>query len=110
MPSGYSLAHERHRLSSRGERIGPSAGISCAVEVVRGVDGARHALLTAIERLLAGIQPDHAGVEIVLFVQVLWEAVSVAKRAVDDAVRPPVRRLQIVTMEVVSQAAIYRPS
>ena len=79
-------------------------GIGCAVEVVRGVDRARHALLTSIERLLAGIQSDQAGVELVLFVQVRREAVSVAERTVDDAVRPPIRRLQIVTMEVVSQA------
>src|SRR3954470_16800115 len=81
-----------------------SAGIGRPVEVVRGVDGARHALLTSIERLPAGTQPDQAGVELVLFVQVRRQAVSVAERAVNDAVRPPVRRFQIVTMEVVSQA------
>ena len=74
------------------------AGIRGAVEVVRGVDGARHALLTSIKRLPAGAQPDQAGVEIVLFVQVHREAVSVAKRAVDNAVGPPVGRLQIVTV------------
>ena len=76
----------------------PSARIRCAVEVVGGVDGARHAVLTSIERLLAGTQPDQAGVEIVLFVQVRRKAVSVAERAVDNAVGPPIRRLQIVTV------------
>ena len=76
----------------------PSAGIRCAVEVVRGVDGARHALLTSIERLPAGTQPDQADLEIVLFIQVHREAVSIAKRAVDNAVGPPVSRLQIVTV------------
>jgi hypothetical protein len=75
-----------------------SAGIGCAVEVVRGVDRARHALLTSIERLPAGTQPDQADAEIVLFVQVHGEAVSIAKRAVDNAIGPPVRRLQIVTV------------
>ena len=74
------------------------AGIRRAVEVVRGVDGARHALLTSIKRLPAGTQPDQAGAEIVLFVQVHREAVSIAKCAVDNAVGPPVGRLQIVTV------------
>ena len=75
-----------------------SARIRCAVEVVRGVDGARHALLTSIERLPAGAHPDQADVEIVLFVQVHRKAVSIAKRAVDNAVGPPIRRLEIVTV------------
>ena len=88
--------HIEYRLAAM--ELMPSAGIRRAVEVVRGVDRARHALLTSIERLPAGAQPDQAGVEIVLFVQVHREAVPITKRAVDNAVGPPIRRLQVVTV------------
>ena len=76
----------------------PLAGIRCAVEVVRGVDGARDALLTSIECLPAGTQPDQADLKVVLFIQVHRQAVSIAKRAIDNTVRPTVDRLQIVTV------------
>ena len=88
--------HIEYRLAAM--ELMPSAGIRRAVEVVRGVDRARHALLTSIERLPAGTQPDQAVFEIVVVVQVRREAVSIAERTVDHAVGPPVRQLQIVTV------------
>ena len=98
------LACERATTNiARAPENGPSAWFWHAVEVVRGVDRALDALLSSVEHLLAGVEPDEVGVDLVILVQMCRQAESVAERAVDDAVGPPVRRLQIVTVQVVSR-------
>ena len=98
MCRGYSHARERRTNIARARANGPSARIWRAVEVVRGVDRALDALLSSVKYLLAGVEPDLVGVELMLLAQMRREAESVAERAVDDAVGPAVRRLQVVTV------------
>src|SRR4029079_6269478 len=95
---GYSHARERPRISPGARPNGPLAGIWCGFEVVRGVDRALDALLSSVKHLLAGVEPDAVGVHLMLLVQMCREGESVAEGAIDDAVGPPVRRLQIVTV------------
>ena len=78
--------------------------IGRAVEVVRGVDRTLNALLSTVKHLLAGVEPRVVGVELVFLVQMRREAESVAESAIYDAVGPSVRRLQIVTVQVVPRA------
>src|SRR6266545_1369590 len=103
MCEGYSHASQRPTNISQARPNAASARIWRAVEVVRGVDRALDALLSSVKHLLAGVEPDVVGVGLMLLVQMCREAESVAERAVDDAVGPPVRRLQIVTVQVVSR-------
>src|SRR6185503_6626165 len=103
MCEGYSHPRERPRTIARARPNRPSAWIWRAVEVVRGVYRALDALLSSVEHLPAGVQPDTVGLDLVLLVQMCRQAESVAERAVDDAVGPPVGRLQVVTVQVVSR-------
>src|ERR1044072_2349297 len=103
MWEGYSHASERPTNIARTRPNGPSAWIWRAVEVVRGVDRALDGLLTSVKHLLAGVQPDAVGGDLMLLVQMCREAEPVAESAVKDAVGPPVVRLQIVTVQVVSR-------
>src|SRR4051812_4881027 len=105
MSEGYSHAQERRGISPwLRANVCVSAWIGSAVEVVRGVDRAFDALLRPVKHLLAGVQPDVVGVQLVLFVEVRREAESVTEGAVHDAVGPAVCGFQVITVQVVSRA------
>ena len=69
MCEGYSHTRGRPRTIARARPNRPSAWIWRAVEVVRGVDRALDALLSSVEHLPAGVQPDTVGLDLVLLVQ-----------------------------------------
>jgi hypothetical protein len=77
---------------------GASDGIRGPVEVVWGIDWALHLLPGTVEHPLACVEPDEVLVQLVLIIKVLRKAIAVAKRTVDDTARPPVGRLQVVTV------------
>jgi hypothetical protein len=68
-------------------------GIRRPLEVVRGVDRADDSLLGAVKDLLAGAQAHDVFGDSVLVGEVLREAKTVAKRAINDASGSSVGRL-----------------
>ena len=77
-------------------------GIRGAVEVIGGVDWTLHLLPTSVEHPLARAEPNEALVQLVLVVKVLRKTIAVTERAVDGASGPPIGRLQVITVQVVS--------
>ena len=68
-------------------------GVRRYLEVVRGVDRADDALLGTIKDLLAGVQADGIFGDAMLVGEVLREAKTVTKRAINDASGSSVGRL-----------------
>src|SRR4029079_7856009 len=78
-------------------------GIGAAVEVVGRVNRAHHPLSGPVEHLPARAEPNEVLVEIMLVVKVFRKAKAVAERAIDDTAGPPVGRLEVVTVQVMSR-------
>jgi hypothetical protein len=92
---------EKYRLAPSNE--GASERIGGAVEVVGSVDGPLDLLARAIERPLARVEPSEVLVQLVLVVEVLGETEPVAEGAINNASGPPIARLEVVTVKVVSR-------
>jgi hypothetical protein len=76
------------------------ARIWSALEVVRGTFGTPDSLLGATKCPLAGLQTQHAVLDLVVIIQVLWSAIAIAEPAVDGAAQAPIGWLEVVTVQI----------